>query len=71
MNSGKIVSRVGDQTVVELKSSDIPGFGLGAFCEGRKIGVVFDVIGRTDKPYVVVRTRTPDDSLVGKQVQFK
>lgn len=71
LNSGKIVSRVGDQTVVELLDSTVPNMGQGVFLDGKKVGAVFDIIGRMDKPYVVLRTRALSESSIGKQVQFK
>ncbi|MCX6695615.1 MAG: hypothetical protein NTU61_04905 [Candidatus Altiarchaeota archaeon] len=71
MNSGKIVSKVGDQIVVELAGVGIPGLGKRAFCNGKNVGVVFDIIGRVEKPHVVVRTRNLEANLIGKLIQFK
>ena len=70
MNSGKIVSRVGDQAVAELTDQNIPEIGKPAYCGTTKIGAVFDIIGRKEKPYIVIRTRS-QENLIGKQVQFK
>jgi rRNA processing protein Gar1 len=71
LNSGKIVSRVGDQLVVELAGGGVPDMGRAVFCGSQRIGSVFDIIGRVESPYVVVRTRNLSDSQLGKQVQFK
>jgi len=51
----RIVSRIGNQAVVELSSEKIPILGSPVLSGGRKIGMVFDIIGSVEKPYVVVR----------------
>ena len=71
MDSGKVVSKVGDQVVVELPTEKVPKLGMQAFCDGSRVGVVFDIIGRVDKPYVVVRTRDLEGKFIGKQMVFK
>jgi len=52
--SGRIVSHVGNQAVVELSSKNVPELRSSVSVNGKKIGKVFDVIGNVDKPYVVV-----------------
>ncbi|MDD5111673.1 MAG: hypothetical protein PHG85_03945 [Candidatus Altiarchaeota archaeon] len=56
--SGRIVSHIGNQAVVEMSGNDIPDLGWSVSTGGRKIGSVFDVIGSVRKPYVVVRLST-------------
>jgi rRNA processing protein Gar1 len=53
--SGRIVSHIGNQAVVEMSGREIPDLGWTVSSGGKKIGSVFDVIGSVRKPYVVVR----------------
>ncbi|HEX55037.1 MAG: hypothetical protein DRO94_03630 [Candidatus Altiarchaeales archaeon] len=46
-----------------------------AYLNNKKIGVVFDIIGRVDKPYIVIKLfgnfRNQDsDSLLGKSINL-
>jgi rRNA processing protein Gar1 len=69
--SERIVSRVGNQAVIELSSAKIPVLGSPVISGGMKIGTVFDVIGSVEKPYVVVRLSahaSPD--VVGRSVSW-
>jgi rRNA processing protein Gar1 len=69
--SGRIVSRIGNQAVVEMSSREIPELGSGVFLSGRKIGRVFDVIGSVEKPLVVVGlSRGADASIIGRDVSW-
>ncbi|MFH1125789.1 MAG: hypothetical protein V1703_01570 [Candidatus Altiarchaeota archaeon] len=52
---GRIVSQIGNQLVAEMPSTEVPELGSSVFVNGKKMGVVFDVIGVVEKPYVVVR----------------
>lgn len=70
--SGRIVSRIGNQAVVEMSYREIPDLGSGVFVSGRKIGRVFDVIGSVDKPLLVVGlSRNADNKIIGCSVSWE
>ena len=53
--SGRVLSCIGNQAVVDISSSSIPKISSNVSISGKKIGRVFDVIGHVEKPYVVVK----------------
>jgi len=68
--SGRVVSYVGNQAVVEISSANVPDFGCVVSAGGRKIGRVFDVIGNVEKPYVVVKLSDLNRMSAGCQVSW-
>lgn len=67
--SGRIISQVGNQAVVEISSQETPELGSSVSIDGKKIGSVFDVIGNVEKPHVVVRLSSRDNrNIVGCNV---
>lgn len=54
MDSGEIVSVVGDQAVV-VPSGRLPDIGVKIFVKDGIVGRVADIIGAVDRPYYVVK----------------
>lgn len=54
LESGEIISVVGDQVVVK-SASDAPKIGSKIYSVRAKVGRVSDVIGPVDDPYYVVK----------------
>lgn len=72
MKLGEITSCVGDMAVVSplvSKCSVEELLGKPVFCDGRRVGRFFDVIGRVDSPFFVVRLS--GECLPGRIVDVK
>lgn len=55
MKQGKIIANQGNKLIVQSFSSSVSGLqGKKAHVKGRKIGWVSEIIGRVDKPYLVI-----------------
>lgn len=72
MKLGEITSCVGDMAVIlpsVSKHSIKKLLGKPVFCEGRRVGRVFDIIGSVGSPFLVVRLSSSCPS--GKVVDVK
>lgn len=54
MDTGEVISIVGDQVVVKSDPKP-PKIGSLVFSSKGKAGIVMDIIGPVDKPYLVVK----------------
>jgi len=53
--SGKIISQVGDELVIQTASNETPKIGDTVSCESQAIGRVYDIIGNAKNPYPVAK----------------
>ena len=70
LNTGKIVSIVGDQLVVETNAADAHLMKTAYTSKGA-LGRVVDVIGKADRPYLVVKPSKNVKYSVGETVHAK
>jgi RNA-binding protein len=66
---GIVLSVTPSQNII-TKSDKIPKIGIDVVDEGLKVvGKIFDIIGPTSSPYIVVRPKITDPQrLIGKKV---
>jgi rRNA processing protein Gar1 len=68
LNTGEVISIVGDQVVVKAASNP-PAMGTVVYSEKGKLGIVADIIGPVDKPYFVVKPQGNAKVSVGDRVK--
>ena len=74
MRIGKIKSIVGNEIVVESKElKELPKVGSIAFVQEKRIGRIFDIIGRVTMPYVIIKAfrNINSEELINELVYIK
>jgi rRNA processing protein Gar1 len=71
LNIGKIISKVGDQVVIESTTNNTQTLKKTTYTSRGALGPVVDIIGRTNKPYLIVKPHKNVRYNVGDVVHVK
>ncbi|MFC2162421.1 hypothetical protein ACFLRF_01955 [Candidatus Altiarchaeota archaeon] len=71
MTKGKIISSIGEQTIVRYDDAGLKTINQKAYTDTGILGKVVDVIGRTDDPYLIIAPDRKAKYKIGDSVHLK